>query len=124
MHEHHTMRLDDTADNGQDGPVEVGTIRQRRRSSPEARHLVGGMPCPHCPAAIEKALLELRAIHQASVNLARGMGPYCVRTGSDCDRKRSECRPVGRLCSWYFQDSHSHQEHPLLISCRPHSACP
>ena len=33
---------------------------------------IGGMTCPHCPPTVEKALMAVRGVHRARVNLALG----------------------------------------------------
>jgi P-type Cu+ transporter len=75
MHEHHTTSLDSTADNGKGktSPLKPALSASAGEALPTLDISIGGMTCPHCPAAIEKALRKLEGVHQANVNLATGM---------------------------------------------------
>ena len=59
----------------------VGTAATRQSESPQppiggSEHMelaIGGMHCPHCPAAVEKALKAVPGVRRARVNLVNGL---------------------------------------------------
>ncbi len=60
MREHHTMSLDDTADIDKGkAPLKPALSASTGEALQTLDISIGGMTCPHCPAAIEKALHEL-----------------------------------------------------------------
>lgn len=83
---------------------------------------IGGMNCPHCPAAVEKALIAVAGVHKAQVNLANALASVDFDPMWAKDSGSPAGDPVGRLRRRDGQDPHSDQVHALHVVCDAHRA--
>ena len=95
------------------GATSAGTSSDKPSEQIELR--IGGMTCPHCPPAIEKALAAVPGVTSAHVNLASNTARirYERCAHETCRRRAGD--QVHRLRARHGHAPHPDQEHALQL---------
>ena len=81
---------------------------------------IGGMTCPHCPPAIEKALAAVPGVTSAHVNLASNIARISYEPSRTKLADSRAGDQVHRLRARHGDASHPDQEHALQLVQHAH----